>query len=141
MMATLAWGERRFGAWFGVVVLVVSLLAAGCSGTASPSIAALQPGRAWQLVEVRTGSNTLLPIPSTRASTVRFNDGHLTGSDSVNPYRADYSESGDHVTVSGMIVGTVGIAQESTDEGEVRAAMVELFSGLDPVRWTRGYAA
>ena len=89
----------------------------------------LQPGRRWQLVELRNVGATSLPIPSTRASTVVFNDGHLTGSDSVNPYRADYSESGDHVTVSGMIVGAVGIAQESTDEGEVRAAMVELFSG------------
>jgi hypothetical protein len=47
----------------------------------------------------------------------------------VNPYQAGYSESGDHVTVSRTIVGAVGIAQESTDEGEVRTAMVELFSG------------
>jgi hypothetical protein len=69
MMARRAWGERRFEAWVGVVVLVVSLLAAGCSETASPSVAALQPGRTWQLVEVRTGSNTLSPIPPTRAST------------------------------------------------------------------------
>jgi hypothetical protein len=129
MRATPAWGKRRFGAWVGVVVLVVSLLVAGCSGTASPSIAALQPGRTWQLVEVRTGSKTLSPIPSTRASTIKFNDGHMTGSDSVNPYQADYSESGDHVTVSGSAIGAAGVAQESTDEGEVRTAMVELFSG------------
>ena len=128
MVAVLARGGRRAEAWVGAVVVVVSLLTAGCSGDAVPT-AALQPGRTWQSVELRSGSSTISAIPSTRASTVVFNDGRLTGSDSVNPHHAASSESGNHVTVSGSTVGAVGIAKESIKEGEVRTAMAELFSG------------
>jgi len=129
MVAALAGGERRAVVWIGVVVLVVSLLTAGCSGAAATQTTALQPGRTWQLSEIRTDTNTLSPIPSTRASTVVFDDGGLTGSDSVNPYHAAYSESGDRLTISGSAVGAAGVAEESIEEGEVRTAMAALFNG------------
>ena len=110
------------------MLLLVGLLTAGCSRSATSTTADLQPGRTWHLLEVRTAGTTLSPIPPTRASTILFHDGQLAGSDSVNTHHANYSETGDQLTLSNPDSTAVGIATETAEEGQVLLAMGKLFS-------------
>ena len=126
-------GGRRAQRWVGLLVLLAGLLAAACSGPAASPTSVLQPGRTWNLVEVRTAGATLSPIPSGRASTVRFQDGHLTGWDSVNTRHATYTETGTQLTISKPDSTAVGVVKESPEQGQVLSATGKLFSPSGPV--------